>query len=355
MPASVGRLLDGPLDIVGDVHGEADALCALVHRLGGDLERGEVARPLIFVGDLVDRGPDSPRVVELVARLVDQGLAQCVLGNHELNLLLGKARQGNGWFMGSPDAFQPPGEPGQRVQFESVPASPAYRDDILDFFARLPLALERPGLRVVHAAWHEPSMTRLRGKGSPTLLARRYEGTIRKKLEAKGTLDLQTAELARWAELKDRELRPTELLQAHQKAAVAQQMDNPVKVLTSGLEGELPLTEMQFAGGRWRQVGRLPWWSEYEDDCPVVVGHYWRDRHDGRAGGFPAAGPFDWLGPRRNVFCVDYSVGRRFMDRYVSRPMQGGLAALRWPERTLVFDDWSEPIETVSNDSLPPL
>jgi len=49
---------------------------------------------------------------------------------------------------------------------------------------------------------------------------------------------------------------------------------------------------------------------------------------------------------------VDYSVGRRFLERWtdpgagVRRPFRGGLAALRWPERVLCFDDLEEPIPT---------
>ena len=49
-------------------------------------------------GDLADRGPDSPAVVSLVSRLMDHGRAQCVLGNHELNLLRHGRKDGNGWY-----------------------------------------------------------------------------------------------------------------------------------------------------------------------------------------------------------------------------------------------------------------
>jgi Calcineurin-like phosphoesterase len=73
MPSSlVRKLFDGPLDIVGDVHGEIDALRCLMRHLGyaagGTHSNG---RRLAFVGDLTDRGPDSPAVFELVKSLVD--------------------------------------------------------------------------------------------------------------------------------------------------------------------------------------------------------------------------------------------------------------------------------------------
>ena len=85
-PSLIGPLFVGPLDIVGDIHGEIDALRDLLKHLGY-AETGEhpAGRRLVFIGDLTDRGPDSPAVAALVADLVKRELAQCVLGNHELN------------------------------------------------------------------------------------------------------------------------------------------------------------------------------------------------------------------------------------------------------------------------------
>lgn len=75
---------------MGDVHGEIDALQALMAHLGYDGRGGHAAgRRLVFVGDLTDRGPDSPAVVELVSDLLAADRAQCVLANHDLNILLG--------------------------------------------------------------------------------------------------------------------------------------------------------------------------------------------------------------------------------------------------------------------------
>lgn len=83
-------LFPSPLDIVGDVHGEIGALQNLLSELGYS-ESGEHAegRHLVFIGNLIDRGPDSPAVLRLVKTLVDNWRANCVLGNHELNLLCG--------------------------------------------------------------------------------------------------------------------------------------------------------------------------------------------------------------------------------------------------------------------------
>ncbi|MBA3451959.1 MAG: metallophosphoesterase, partial [Deltaproteobacteria bacterium] len=60
-PALVAQLFEGPLDIVGDVHGELDVLHDLMERLGYDRAGNHPdKRRLVFLGDLCDRGPDSP-------------------------------------------------------------------------------------------------------------------------------------------------------------------------------------------------------------------------------------------------------------------------------------------------------
>ncbi|RGC69054.1 Bis(5'-nucleosyl)-tetraphosphatase PrpE [asymmetrical] [Micromonospora sp. MW-13] len=91
------RELTGPFDIVGDIHGCREELEALLLRLGYGLRRDDAGRPVdavppagrtaVFVGDLVDRGPDSPGVLRLVMGMVAAGHAICVPGNHEQKLL----------------------------------------------------------------------------------------------------------------------------------------------------------------------------------------------------------------------------------------------------------------------------
>jgi hypothetical protein len=101
MPSLVRTLFDGPIDIVGDVHGEIDALHSLLRQLGyADDGTHLHGRRLVFVGDLTDRGPDSPAVADFVRKMVETGRAQCVLGNHDLNILLDHRKHENRWFYG---------------------------------------------------------------------------------------------------------------------------------------------------------------------------------------------------------------------------------------------------------------
>ncbi|WP_033343464.1 polynucleotide kinase-phosphatase [Catenuloplanes japonicus] len=91
------RELTGPFDIVGDVHGCRAELETLLTTLGWDVHRDASGyavsashpqgRTAVFVGDLVDRGPDTPGVLRLVMGMIDAGTALCVSGNHEAKLL----------------------------------------------------------------------------------------------------------------------------------------------------------------------------------------------------------------------------------------------------------------------------
>ncbi|WEH14770.1 polynucleotide kinase-phosphatase [Streptomyces sp. VNUA24] len=75
--------LTGPFDIVGDIHGCASELEALLGKLGYVDGVHPEGRTAVFVGDLVDRGPDSPGVLRRVMSMVGSGDALCVPGNHE--------------------------------------------------------------------------------------------------------------------------------------------------------------------------------------------------------------------------------------------------------------------------------
>ncbi len=352
MPQLVQSLPEGPLDLIGDVHGELAALDRLLGRLGCDAEARVAERPLVFVGDLIDRGPDSPGVVRRVRQLVDAGLAFCVAGNHELNLLQADPKEGNGWFFGHEDGSAWRGSAGiERRRFPSVAvASPAERAEVVDFLDSLPLALERADLRVVHACWDPISLAALPQQGHLAALGQHFQQSLVEALARDGILALAKDERQRFADLRDPEVRPDVDLPGMRALSLAEQAGNPLKVLTSGTEEAIPVDRWFYVGGKWRVVQRSRWWDRYAEEPAVVVGHYWRRRAEADPGKhdlWDAVSPFGWAGPRGNVFCVDYSVGRRFAERWGgSRDFSGGLAALRWPERTLVFDDREEVYET---------
>lgn len=80
------RHLTGPFDIIGDIHGCSSELETLLGKLGYVDGAHPEGRTAVFVGDLVDRGPDSPGVLRRVMSMVSDGNALCVPGNHENKL-----------------------------------------------------------------------------------------------------------------------------------------------------------------------------------------------------------------------------------------------------------------------------
>ena len=87
----------GPFDVIGDVHGCLTELLALLEKLGYALTRDDSGRVVgaahpegrraVFLGDLVDRGPDTPGVLRTVMGMVAAGSALCVPGNHDVKLM----------------------------------------------------------------------------------------------------------------------------------------------------------------------------------------------------------------------------------------------------------------------------
>ena len=148
-------------DIIGDIHGQADKLEDLLDQLGYRNTAGTWRhddRQAIFVGDFVDLGPAQLRSVHTVRRMVDAGAALAVMGNHELNAIA--------WH--TPDSDHPGeylrphfsakwGDKNRRQHaafLAEVDDRPALHTEIIDWFLTLPLWLDLPELRVVHACWH---------------------------------------------------------------------------------------------------------------------------------------------------------------------------------------------------------
>ncbi len=146
-------------DIIGDVHGCANTLEKLLCKLGYQKD-GDVffhaSRQAIFVGDIVDRGPHIREALQIVKSMVDAGAAQCVLGNHEYNAL--------GYITPTPETegsrdqkyVRSHNKRHNRLIAETLMQFASYPEEwrmYLEWFRKLPVFLELPGFRVVHACW----------------------------------------------------------------------------------------------------------------------------------------------------------------------------------------------------------
>jgi protein phosphatase len=147
----------GPFDVVGDVHGCFEELVALLGRLGYQMTAAAVTPPpgrkLVFVGDLVDRGPATPAVLRLVMSMVEAGTALGVIGNHDDKLL--RKLRGSEVTV----AF---GLAQSLAQLEQEPAE--FVERVKAFLGALPshLVLDDGRLVVAHAGMPEP----LQGRSS---------------------------------------------------------------------------------------------------------------------------------------------------------------------------------------------
>lgn len=289
-------------DVIGDIHGQADKLEALlrklgyVHRASGWVPPHD--RQAVFLGDLIDRGPDQVKVLNAVRSMIDAGHARSVMGNHEFNAI-GYAtprRDAPGEFL----RRRSPKNLSQHADFlRQVGEGSARHRELVGWFKSLPPMLDLGDIRVVHAWWHQPHV------------------------------DLVARRLPSGRAMDDDFL--------HEAYVNGSPEWEAMEGLTKGLEIRLP-DGHSFVdhGGVERHEVRTKWWHEeprsYRDvaivgdgqhhrvpdhplpddyagapveGSPVFIGHYWMTGHPGLQS------------PK--VACVDYSAAK-----------DGPLVAYRW-------------------------
>ena len=297
-------------DVIGDVHGHLHALEGLLAQMGYGVVDGAWKHPnrkAIFVGDLIDRGTHQVETVRLVQAMVAAGEAFIVLGNHEYNAVAWLTELGD-----RPGEFARSHSDDHRRQHDEflgqVGEGSALHHALIEWFCGLPLWLEvelgGAKLRVVHACWHDRSMSEL----VPLLST-------------------------------DRTLTPTAIVETSRPGSSAYEA---LENLLKGPEVDLGGLAYRDKDGIMRIKARVRWWDPeatnlkraaiippgartplgepfptrfngkirgevplYDGDVPVIVGHYW-------CSGTPQ--PYAPL-----VACVDYSVAAR-----------GPMVAYRW-------------------------
>ena len=250
-----------PLDIIGDVHGQFEALQNLLHYLGySPAGKHPQGRKLVFVGDLIDRGPDSPAVADWAKQAVNAGNAFMVLGNHEINLLAHEPKDGSGWFFDC------------RAGKDSHNYAPWQRQPengkkaLVQFFAEQPLVLQRPDLRIVHAAWLPESIAKLQNNATPLIqLIQEWDDELHCCIKHAPWYDDYLAEQHHHAHILENPAQHPPMLRATAAHDIYRSSRHPIRALTCGIEKIA--REPFFAGGRWRFSIRNPWWDDYQDRC----------------------------------------------------------------------------------------
>lgn len=151
-------------DIVGDIHGHATELELLLEAL--DYQKIDEIwqhpyRKIIFTGDYIDKGPEQIAAFEIVRNMVDAGKAFAIMGNHEFNAVTWATPD-----IHAAEAFLRPHTTKNYQQtkafLEQVDEGSALHKEIITWLSALPLFIDLPGLRVIHACWSDDDLVALR-------------------------------------------------------------------------------------------------------------------------------------------------------------------------------------------------
>ena len=280
--------------MIGDIHGHHEELVALLEDLGYEFRGGSYRhsnpnRTVIFLGDLIDRGKYQLETLETVRRMIDNGTAQMVMGNHEHGAI--------GWFYRDPrNPSEYLRQHGSKNRTQHAAFLAAVGDDRelhrewIEWMRNIPVFLETPDIRCIHACWHPRQLENLRGQS-----------------DERGVL------------------REDALISSFYKG---DPFRNTVDILIRGPEVDLPEGfGFHDHAGHYRTVSRVRWWDENavslasgaitdhdliedlpdlplegdglvqdDDPRPVFFGHYWMS-------GDPVL-----LGPKKT--CLDFSVAK---------------------------------------------
>jgi len=295
-------------DVIGDVHGEAAKLEGLLAAMGYTDDGRSWRHPTrraIFVGDLIDRGPQQAKVVAIARTMVAGGHAQVVAGNHEFNAIGFATPHGQG-----DDYCRPHSEKNRKQHqryLDEIGWESALHGEHLDWFRSLSLTVEVDGLRVVHACWDDASLATL----GPLLSDDGgFTDALIHAATEKGSEPWQAIEHL----LKGPEIpipRPYDFPKGTPRHNARLQWWNPdAERLDEAVW--IPGGATEADGSPYVLVDDSPVASPvdpYRSTIPVIVGHYWFR-------GDPAP-----CSP--NVACVDYSAAKG-----------GPLVAYRWSGET---------------------
>lgn len=152
-------LLPSPnIDFIGDIHGHLDHLEALLQQMAYVQQGGAYRHPermVVFLGDYIDRGPNSPGVVRLVRNMVDAGSAVALCGNHEFNAVCFNLELADGQYL---RPHIPKNIRQHRATLEQYSGQPEQYASDIAWFKTLPLYLDMPGFRAVHATWDQEAI-----------------------------------------------------------------------------------------------------------------------------------------------------------------------------------------------------
>jgi hypothetical protein len=276
-------------DIIGDIHGYADALEILLQKMGYERTLGVYKHPenrkVAFVGDFIDRGLKIRETLHIVKDMCDSGNAIAIMGNHEYNAIcFHTPHTENGGFFRDHSLKEIEQHIDTLRQFKHYQKEWPY---FIDWFKTLPMYFENDDFRLVHACWDDKHIQWLKNN---------YKGITNEFLS----------------------------LAARRDSEVYKIVEETLKGKESKLPNGLNFTDKD---GAIRNECRVKWWAHndkrktfgqmmmecpeelsnneipeeieyyrYPDAKPVFFGHYWLK-------GSPSI-------ESNNAICLDYSVAK---------------------------------------------
>lgn len=309
---AVDEAMDEALDIIGDVHGQARLLTGLLQQMGyrddGEAWR-HPERTVVFIGDLIDRGPGQLETIDIARRMVAAGSARIVMGNHEYNAIAWATRHPD-----RPDDYlrTRAGRKGednrdQHAAFlDQVGPDSSLHHELVEWFRTIPLWLDLGTVRFVHACWDAAAMAHLAPRLGPN---RTLTDELLVTSSTKHHPDYEAVELL----LKGPEVPLPEGYEYIDNYAIPRRRARfawwDTGADTYATSVLVPSSAKRPDGSPYPPLPDAPVptppATPYHDDIPLFVGHYWR------------TGPREALGD--HVVCVDYSAGKH-----------GPLVAYRW-------------------------
>ncbi|HPR31828.1 MAG TPA: metallophosphoesterase [Prolixibacteraceae bacterium] len=142
-------------DIIGDIHGYHSLLLKMLKKMGYEkkgLSYHHPERKVIFTGDYINRGPQIKDSVRLIRNMVEQGDAQAILGNHELNAILYFTLDKSGkYFYKHLARYKLP----MMKTLNEYASEPEEWKETIRWFRTLPFFLDLGTLRIVHGSWND--------------------------------------------------------------------------------------------------------------------------------------------------------------------------------------------------------
>jgi len=279
------------IDFIGDIHGHAEKLEALLHKLGYSKSNGTYSHPerkVLFVGDYIDRGPKIRETLQIVRSMVESGNAIALMGNHEYNALCFHFQESEGGHLRKHLIKNIIQHFETLKQFQNRQSE---YEDYLEWFKTLPLFYETDSFRAVHACWDFKNIRYL----EETLTDDRLTDDLIYQSVKKGTQLNQAIEET----LKGKEIQLPDGITfsdkdgAHRTEIRTKWWENPAMMTYKSISVEpienLPDTPIATAD--------LPSQEYYHsDDKKVFFGHYWLKS--------------DPCIYRKNVCCLDFSVAK---------------------------------------------